>query len=135
MTERKNGATLYVRGVPEHILRAAKATAAQRGITLTALVIESLARAARAAGPEEHPPEPDLRADQAWYEANRRDLENRYPNEYVAIVDGRVVDHDPEFAVLAQRVLASLGRRPVLMPRCVPDGRVVNLPSPRLQRS
>lgn len=79
--------------------------------------------------------EPDLQADQDWFATNRQDLEERYPGQYVAVVDGEVIDHDPEFAPLARRVLARFGRRPVLMPRCVPDDRVVDLPSPRVQRS
>lgn len=135
MTDEKDTATLYARGVPSELVRAAKATAARRGMTLTALVIESLRDAVRAEGSAERTSEPDLRADQNWYAANRQDLEEHYPGQYVAIVDGEVVDHDPEFPPLARRVLARFGRRPVLMPRCVPDGRVVDLPSPRVQRS
>jgi hypothetical protein len=133
VAKKEGTATLYVRGVPEHLVRAAKARAARRGMTLTALVIESLAHTVGAERDDE--PRPDLHADQAWYEANLDDLEDRYAGEYVAIVDAEVVDHDREFAPLARRVLARFGRRPVLMPRCVPHGRVVDLPSPRVQRS
>lgn len=135
VADEKDTATLYVRGVPPELVRAAKATAARRGMTLTALVIEALGHAVGAGRGDERPPEPDLQADQAWFAANRRDLEERYPGQYVAVVDGEVVDHDPEFAPLARRVLAQFGPRPVLMPCCVPDGRVVHLPSPRVQRS
>lgn len=135
MTDEKDTATLYARGVPSELVRAAKATAARRGMTLTALVIEALGDAVRAEGSAERRAEPDLQADQDWFAANRRALEDRYAGQYVAVVDGEVVDHDPDFAPLARRVLARFGRRPVLMPRCVPEGRVVDLPSPRVQRS
>lgn len=134
MSQRKAGATLYVRGVPEQLVRAAKSVAAQRGITLTALVVESLTHTVQPGPTEEQPPEPDLEADWAWYEAHRNDLAAGYSDEYVAIVDGQVVDHDPEFAALAPRVFTRYEQRSVLMPRCVPNGRTVNLPSPRVQR-
>lgn len=136
MAQRKNGSTLYVRGVPERLVRAAKARAAERGITLTDFVIEAVDAAVEAdvADTPDERAEPDLESDQAWYEAHRPELEQRYPDQYVAIVDGEVVDHDAEFAALAERVHARFGRRHVLMPRVVPGGRVVHLPSPRVQR-
>jgi hypothetical protein len=119
------------------LVRAAKAVAARRGITLTALVLESLARAVeddRTPG-SDAASEPDLHADQAWLEEHRGELEREHPGEYVTIVDGAVVDHDPQFAPLARRMLERFGRRPVLMPRLTPGGRVVDLPSPRVERS
>jgi hypothetical protein len=60
----------------------------------------------------------DLREEMRWYEANRARLE-RYRGEYLAIVDRAVVDHDRRFDVLAERVFAKFGVRPLFMPRVV----------------
>lgn len=127
-------ATLYLRGVPESLVREAKAAAARRGITLTALVSEALTRALQVgqAGEAELPP--DLRAEMAWYEAHRDDLLKRYRGEYLAIVNRRVVDRDKTFGALAARVFERLGVRPVFMPKCVPGERVVSIPTPRAAR-
>lgn len=66
-----------------------------------------------------------------WFEANRR-LLRRYPDQYVAIHGGRVIDHDRDFDALARRVFARLGTRPVLMPKVTAEERVLAVPSPRL---
>lgn len=120
--------TLYLRGVPTSLVRALKARAARQGVTLTALVIAGLSRAIGAESQDDLKP---LEADMAWYDAHRRQLLRRYSGEYLAIVDGRVLDHDPDFSALAGRVFATAGVRPVFMPRCLPSDEVVHLRSPR----
>lgn len=125
---------LYLRGVPEQLVRESKAQAARRGITLAAFVTEALFRALGAEPDAGRTPPHGLEADMAWYEANRDRLLVRYSGQYLAIVNGEVVDHDREFGTLARRVFERLGPRPVLMPRCVPGERVVSVPSPRVLR-
>jgi hypothetical protein len=130
MAEQSTG-TLYLRGVPRELVREAKAEAARRGMSLTAFAKEALARAlGRAAdgGMDETKP---IRPDLDWFEANRKRLVRRYPDEYVAIVNRRVVDHDRDFGALAQRVFAKHGNRPIAMPKVTPEPRVVHLRSPR----
>jgi len=125
------GKTLYLRALPESLVREAKATAARRGITLAALVAEALQGAVRTV---------DRRAQSArglaesmrWFEANRARLLRRYRDQYVAIDRNRVVDHDRDFAPLARRVFARLGARPVFIPKVTAEERVVRVPSPRL---
>jgi hypothetical protein len=128
-------ATLYLRSLPEDLVREAKAAAARRGLTLTAFVGEALAsmlgieaptRAARAQG---------LEADMAWYDAHKPSLLRRYQGQYLAIVNRRLVGHDREFDRLARRVFRRFGVRPVYMPKCVGEDRVATIASPRVVRA
>jgi hypothetical protein len=123
--------TLYLRGVPRELVREAKAEAARRGISLTAFAKEALARALSRPAEEEEDDIQSIRPDLDWFEANRKRLARRYRDEYVAIVDRRVADHDRDFGALARRVFARHGNRPIAMPRATPEPRVVHLRSPR----
>lgn len=123
--------TLYLRGVPRQLVREAKAEAARRGMSLTAFAKEALARALSRTGAEETDEIKPIRPDLDWFEANRQRLVRRYHGEYVAIVNRRVVDHDPDFGALAQRVFAKHGNRPIAMPKVTPQARVIQLRSPR----
>ena len=121
--------TLYLRGVPRELVREAKAEAARRGMSLTAFAKEALAKALGRADEDDDilPIRPDLE----WFEVHRKRLVRRYRDEYVAIVNRRVVDHDPDFGALARRVFAAYGHRPIAIPIVTPRPRVVHLPSPR----
>ena len=122
--------------VPRELVRDAKSLAAKRGTTLTALVIDAVQRAVRPERATSDGLEPDLERDWAWFEVHRDELTRRYADQYIAVVGQQVVDHDEAFGPLAERMATRVGRRPVLMPRCVPGaGRVVDLPSPRTVRS
>ena len=123
--------TLYLRGIPKNLVRDLKARAARQGLTLTALAIAALTRAAKTAREDNLKP---LEADMAWYKTHRRQFCRRYPGEYLAILDRRVLDHDPDFSALAARVFAQVGIRPVFMPQCVETDGPVHLRSPRLAR-
>ncbi|HXF57679.1 MAG TPA: DUF5678 domain-containing protein [Actinomycetota bacterium] len=132
-SERDTG-VLYLRGLDRGLLREVKAAAARRGVTLTRFVAEALEAALR--GPESGGSLPDtLQADQAWFERNRSRLARRFPGQYVAVVGGRVLDHDPDFGSLARRVFARVGSSPVLVQRCSPAQRVVRAGSPRVTRA
>ncbi len=141
------GKTLYLRGLPEDVVREAKAAAARRGVTLAALVTEALRRvvggkptgatrragSARATrGGEDQDAEWGLDESMRWFEANRARLLRRYRDQYVAILGGRVIDHDRDFDRLARRVFSRVGNRPVCIPKVTPAERVVRVPSPRL---
>ncbi len=76
-----------------------------------------------------------LEADLSWYRAHRDRLAATHAGEYLAILDRQVIDHEQEFAPLADRVRERFGGRPVLMPKCVAGGRIVNVPTPRVRRS
>jgi hypothetical protein len=127
--------TLYLRGIPRQLTREAKAEAARRGMSLTAFTKEALATALRqrTARTDSDGIEA-IRPDLEWFEANRHRLLRRYPNEYVAILNRKVVDHDREFAGLAQRVFAKYGVRSIAMPQVTAQERVVHLRSPGLAR-
>ncbi|MDR7521831.1 MAG: DUF5678 domain-containing protein [Armatimonadota bacterium] len=156
------GTTLYLRGLPEALVREAKATAARRGVTLAALVAEALQQAVGAPVPLLGPGRTGgtrpgasgrpgsasregagtgkaaadatgrLAESMRWFKANRHRLLRRYRGQYVAVDRGRVIDHDRDFDALARRVFARLGPRPVFMPKVTAEERVVSVPSPRL---
>jgi len=67
-----------------------------------------------------------------WFEANRERLLRRYRDQYVAVDRNQVIDHDRDFDVLARRIFAKLGTRPVFMPKVTVEERVVRIPSPRV---
>jgi hypothetical protein len=121
--------SLYLRGVPRDVIGEAKAQAARRGTTLARFVTEAMVRslAPGDVASEDGP----LAADFAWYEAHRQALVRRYEGSYVAIVGGKVIDHDRDFAALAERVFARVGQRPVLMPKVAREAAVVRARSPR----
>lgn len=123
--------TLYIRGMPEEIARQARAAAALRGMTLSQLVSEALKEYLKVGF---EPQRASIRDDCAWFETNRANLMADHAGEYLAIVDGAVVDHDAEFGALARRVFERFPGRAVFMPRCHSDGRPVKLRSPRLAR-
>ena len=128
--------TLYLRGIPRQLTREAKAEAARRGMSLTAFTKEALATALRqrATRTEHSNGIEAIRPDLKWFEVNRHRLLQRYPNEYVAILKRKVIDHDREFAGLAQRVFDKYGVRSIAMPQVTVQERVLNLRSPRIVR-
>ncbi len=134
MARSRETATLYLRGIPRPLVREAKAVAARRGMSLTAFAREALAKAlrTRAARAEEPDGIEAIRPDLDWFEAHRKRLLRRYRNEYVAIVNRKVVDHDSDFGALADRVFKRYGVRSIAMPKVTPHERVVHLPSPRI---
>jgi hypothetical protein len=113
------------------VVRKAKAMAAQQGITLAAFVERALARETRASRPASARLSEIVR-DIQWYEANRASLLERHEDEYLAIVERQVVDHDADLDALASRVTARYGARSVFMPRCERSPRVVAVRSPRI---
>lgn len=121
---------LFLRNMPTDVIREAKAAAARRGKTLTAIVTEALSRSLRVSGDAQDGTDP-LHRDIGWYRANRTKLLRRYAGEYVAIVDGAVVDHGRDFDALATRVFARFGNRSVYMPRVQRDEPTARIRSPR----
>jgi hypothetical protein len=123
----KTTTTLYLRGIPVDVVRLAKAAAALRGSTLGVVVTQALESALeRAPGVRD----PELEDDMNWYAENRAKLTKRYPNEYVAIVNAAVADHDGDFSALAERTFERYGDRPIFMPRVRKD-RPIRFRSPR----
>ncbi len=120
--------TLYIRNVSGSLLRRAKARAALEGRTLGDLVIGALRATLDGSDPE---PDDAFARAVAWYEANLESLRADYAGRYVAIVDGEVLDHDPDFGPLAERVFGRLGSTSVFMPRVDEPPRTVRVRGPR----
>lgn len=135
MTDAQNTGTLYLRGVPRKLVREAKAQAARRGMSLTAFVKEAVAQAIGVEAPTERGEGAgSVTRDLRWFEVNKTKLLRRYANEYVAIINRKVVDHDRDFDVLARRVFERHGVKSICMPKVVPGEREVRIPSPRVAR-
>lgn len=137
MAQTQDTGTLYLRGIPRKLVREAKAEAARRGMSLTAFARDALARAlglGTTAADTSAAREPEgieaIRPDLDWFEANRKRLLRRYPGDYVAIINRKVVDHDPDFGALAQRVFAKYGMRSIAMPKVTAEEQVVEIPTP-----
>jgi hypothetical protein len=94
--------TLYLRGLPRQIVREAKAVAARRGVTLAALVGDTLARALVTGEASRPKSDGELHDSMRWYEKNRSRLLRQHRGEYVAIIDRSVLDHDHDFEATRQ---------------------------------
>ena len=129
--DRSETTTLYLRNVPAALVRAAKVKAAREGTTLTAVVIEALARSVRGRPEKPSSQDDELRESMRWYEANRDRLLREYDGQYVAIVDGEVIDRDQDFEALATRVFERRGVRPIFMPRVTAAVERARVRSPR----
>lgn len=124
-----------LRGVDPEAVRLAKLEAARRGQPLGRvvgdLVRQALSSEAAANEPDDRDP---LAEDTAWFEKERPRLFKKYPGEYLAIIEQRVVDHDSAFDSLSRRVFAKYGVRSILMPKVTREPRVIRLRSPRIVR-
>jgi hypothetical protein len=127
------GKSLFLRNVPTQLVREAKALAARRGKTLTAIVAEALTHSLALEG-ETHDRTDDLHRDIACYRKNLTRLLRKYRGGYVAIVDAAVVDHGRDFGALGTRVFARFGNRNVYMPRLQTAENVARIRSPRRSR-
>ncbi len=58
-----------------------------------------------------------VRAERRAYEEQKEEILSGYEGQYVAILNGSVIDHDSEYGRLAARVYARLGRTAVLLTR------------------
>ena len=123
--------SVYLRGIPSSVIREAKAAAARRGITLAGFVADSLARALQNQTQSSEQAD-DLSREIRWYERNRERLLPEYAGEYLAILDNAVIDHDPDFEDLAERVFARDVGRNVFMPQVAATPRSLRVPSPRV---
>jgi hypothetical protein len=131
---------VYLRGLPNELVREAKALAARRGVTLAGFVADTLARAVREQGRRVRQGNVEQRADDLsdemrWYERHTQRLAREFPGEYLAIVGNRVLDHDASFEDLAERVFASADVGNVFMPRVAAGTNLVRVRSPRQSRT
>lgn len=76
-----------------------------------------------------------LEAEMAAFQAQLPAPLAAYPDQYVAIHEGRVIDHGADLRALHSRVYARMGSIPVLLPKVTatsePD---ILIRSPRLER-
>ncbi len=76
-----------------------------------------------------------IRAESEAFERQLSVLLTRYRDEYVAVHEGQVIDHDPDLRTLHLRVFAQLGHTPVLLRKVTEETeRELVFRSPRFQR-
>lgn len=140
---------IYLRGIPAHVVREAKAIAARRGITLAGFVADAIVRAieqqggqkSESAAPSEaaeaqvetHESSDDLSSEMRWYDQHRERIARERAGEYVAIIEREIVDHDADFDALARRVFAKYGLRNVFMPLVAAQAKPLRVRSPRME--
>ena len=56
-----------------------------------------------------------ISGESAIYRQRHAELKERYLGQYIAMHNGQVVDHDPDFQTLRQRVRQRFGRKPVMI--------------------
>ena len=79
--------------------------------------------------------EEKILAETKAFRAMQADLLERYSDQYVAIHNGQVIDHDADLRTLHLRVYSRLGRTPVLLKRVTREPeRDLVIHSPRLER-
>ncbi len=77
-----------------------------------------------------------IRAETISFEAQSETLMRQYPNQYVAMHQGEVIDHDPDLRTLHLRVFARLGHTPVLLKQVTPTAtEELTFRSPRFEGS
>ncbi|MFH1140604.1 MAG: DUF5678 domain-containing protein [Chloroflexota bacterium] len=73
-------------------------------------------------------------SDVEWFHQHRQELVPQYQDQYVAILNGAVVDHDPGFEKLAERIYAKYGYRDFVMQKVKANAKPHRIVSPRLVR-
>ncbi len=58
---------------------------------------------------DKRPVRSDPSADRAFLDAHRGELAERYPDEFVAVVNGAMIDHDAKLFPLGERVREKTG--------------------------
>lgn len=76
-----------------------------------------------------------IKAEAEAFRSMHAELAERYLGQYVAVHDGKVVDHDEDFQSLHSRIRQQFGRQPVLLRRVeTVSERVLVFRSPRFER-
>ena len=82
---------------------------------------------------DEH--ERKIRAESDAYQEQIETLAEQYAGHYIAMHDGKVIDHDPDLRTLHLRVFQRLGHTPVLLKKVgQPTRRELRIRSPRVER-
>jgi predicted transcriptional regulator len=76
-----------------------------------------------------------IRAESLAFDAQVETLASQYPNQYVAMHHGEVIDHDPDIRALHLRIFARMGHTPVLLKKVNPTPQQeLTFRSPRFER-
>ena len=73
-------------------------------------------------------------SDVEWFDQHRQELVPQYQDQYVAILNGAIVDYDPAFEKLAERIYSKYGYRDFVMQKVKANANPYRIDSPRLVR-
>jgi hypothetical protein len=124
--------------LPDQTIEKLNRSAAEQGIEpaqlLVRLVEEYLAGELRTQ-PEFTEQEKKINWEQQQYEAQHSDLLHRFKGEYIAMHEGKVVDHDQDAVALGRRIRKLYGKIAVLITRVGEEPMLtITVRSPRLVR-
>jgi len=88
-----------------------------------------MARINLAAG-RRYPGRDGYAAAKAFYEKNKPRILSEYRGRYIAIVDDTVIDSDPDYSALAERVFAAHGVRSLFMPLVQEASKAIRMKRP-----
>ncbi len=71
---------------------------------------------------------PNFEADHEWFKDNLPALLQTYPGEYIAVIGGQIIVHDPDLGVVTRDAYSNHDERPIFMHK-VEEPRVIYLPS------
>jgi len=69
-----------------------------------------------------------------YYIAHKESLLKKYKDEYIAILNNKVIGSDKDFSKLAQRVYKKYGYQAIYMPFVTTMEKVIRIPSPKIQK-
>lgn len=72
--------------------------------------------------------------ERAFVEGHYNELKTLYAGRYIAVLGKSILDSDPVFSLLAERVYKRFGYRRVYMPLIEEPRSVYDIPSPRIMR-
>ncbi len=76
-----------------------------------------------------------IKAEVKVFQAMHAELVKQYWGEYVALHNGQVVDHDPQFEALHGRIRERFGPKPILLRQVTTETeRILTMRSPHLER-
>lgn len=127
--------------LPDETIEKLEHVASHEGIDTTALLlrlVEDYLASKPVQEPEKHAlgwdeQQRKIAQEQKFYEAQHQELLKVYRGQYIAMNDGRVVDHDTNGAVLRRRVRTRYGKKTIFVTPVLEEAlQTIQLRSPHL---
>lgn len=129
--------------LPEQTAEKLQQAAASRGMDATQLLVQLVEEYLADQAPPERRPESPAQAEQQrkiereerHYEAQHAELLALYQGQYIAMHDGKVVDHDVDRVALSRRIRSKYGKTAVLITQVREEPKLtIRVRSPRFEK-